>query len=144
MGSLRRNLTFDQLHSHKKSKYKFLFTFQPRQHTYIYIYIYTYTQIYIAQKIVRTNLSCQHDTARICYVVAAERRRPQLSIDVLPTGRSAANPPHAATTVEVERWDRRTGHMDRQTTGRQRPLHRPCSALYAGSVNKTDKSEAAV
>jgi len=47
---------------------------------------------------------------------------------VLPSGRSAANPPHAATAVE--RWDR-------QTDGRTdaRPLHRPCSAYYADSVN---------
>ena len=42
---------------------------------------------------------------------AAERRRActrrlQLSIDILPTGRSTANPP--AAVAAVDRWDRQT------------------------------------
>ena len=60
---------------------------------------------------------------------AAERRRPPLSIDVLHAGRSAANPPHTACSG---------CRMIGQTDGRTEvlPLHRPCSANYAGSVKK--------
>jgi len=51
---------------------------------------------------------------------------------LLPTGRSAANPP--AVVAAVNQWDRPTnGQTDRRTDAR--PLHRPCSAYYVGSVN---------
>jgi len=58
---------------------------------------------------------------------AAERRaagHPSLSIDILPTVRSAANPPitTAQSSDRTERWTD------------TRPLHRRCSAYYAGSV----------
>jgi len=48
---------------------------------------------------------------------------------ILPAGRSAANPPHAAAAVD---------RTDRQTDGRTdtRPLHRPRTAHYADSVNE--------
>ena len=51
--------------------------------------------------------------------------------DLLPAGRAATNPPHAAAAaVDGE---------DRQTEGRTdaRPFRRPCCAYYAGSVNKS-------
>jgi len=47
---------------------------------------------------------------------------------LLPTGRSAANPPHVAATVD--RWDRQMGGR----TDGQTDRHRPCSAYYVGSV----------
>jgi len=49
---------------------------------------------------------------------------PQLSIDLLPTWCSAANPPHAAAAV---------GQTDGRTD--TRPFHKPYSAYHAGSVN---------
>jgi len=59
----------------------------------------------------------------------------QIAIDswyVAPAGRSAANQPHAA--VAVDQRDK----TDRRTDGRTdaRPLHEPCSAHYADSINK--------
>jgi len=47
----------------------------------------------------------------------------RLPIDLLPAGRSAANPPHAAAAV-----DRRDRQMD------ARPFHKPCSAYDTGTV----------
>ena len=47
----------------------------------------------------------------------------------LPTGRSAANQPHAAAVI-----DRLDTETDRRTD--TRPLRKPCSAYYANSVNK--------
>ena len=57
-----------------------------------------------------SSLGCQHDTARICYVL--RRRCCQAPVPaavdryLLPTRRSAANPPH--TVAAVDRQDRRT------------------------------------
>ena len=75
-------------------------------------------------------LGCQRDTARICCctpccgAVAAERRRCR---SICP-GREALRSKTAAAVVR--QWDRQTG-------GRTdaRPLHRPCSTYYAGSVS---------
>jgi len=47
--------------------------------------------------------------------------RPQLSIDVLPAGRSAENLPH--TAAAVDRWDRQT---DRRATVTQTLLRILC------------------
>jgi len=61
---------------------------------------------------------------------AARRRSALAAIDrcLLPTGRSAAEPP--AAVAVIDRWDRQTdGRTD------SRPLHRPWSACCAGSVN---------
>jgi len=67
---------------------------------------------------------------------AAERRRllhdaysmpAAINRYLLHAGRSAANP---AATAAVNRWDRQ---MDGRTDAR--PLHRPCSTYYAGSIN---------
>jgi len=63
----------------------------------------------------------------------AAKRGPlqQIAIDswyVAPAGRAAANQPHAA--VAVDRRDK----TDRRTDAR--PLHEPCSAHYADSINK--------
>jgi len=56
-----------------------------------------------------------------------QRRPAAAAVDryLIPTWRSAANPPVAAAAV------------DRRTDGRTdaRPLHGPCSAYDAGSVN---------
>jgi len=62
---------------------------------------------------------------RCCMAPAAINRY------LLPAGRSAANPSAAAAAVD---------RQYRQTDGRTdtRPLHRPCSAHYAGSINKMD------
>ena len=49
----------------------------------------------------------------------------------MPAGRSAAN--SSAAVAAVNRWDRRTEDGCR-------PLHRPFSAYYAGSVNKAGES----
>jgi len=75
--------------------------------------------------------------APCCGGAVAAGRPSSAAVDrsLLPAGRSAANPPHTAAAV-----DRR----DRQTDGRTAdsgPLHRPCSAYYASSVNsKVEKS----
>ena len=77
-----------------------------------------------------------HQTQRVRPVsaTAAAERRPTAPLllsapaagdrYLLPAGRSAANPPA-------------TDQHDRQRDGQTdaRPLHRPCSAYYAGSVN---------
>ena len=64
---------------------------------------------------------------RCCMAPAAINRY------LLPAWRSAANPSAAAAAVD---------RQYRQTDGRTdtRPLHRPCSAHYSGSVNKVDLS----
>jgi len=67
-----------------------------------------------------SSFGCQHDTVCIC--------RAAVDRYLLPARRSAANPPHAAAAV-----DRRGRPTDGRTD--TRPLHRPCSAYYAGSVN---------
>ena len=52
----------------------------------------------------------------------------QLSINICcPRWNSAANGLHAAAAVDLQGTDRRTDI---------RPLHRPCTAYYGGSVNK--------
>jgi len=62
-----------------------------------------------------------------CGAAAARGCVGQQSIDLLPAGRSAANPPHAAAAID--RWDRHT------TDGHR--THRPCSAYCAGSANNS-------
>jgi len=88
---------------------------------------------------------CKRNTARLCCwppfccspcccgAVAAVRRPAAIDRCFLPTGTTAANPPqrHAA----VNRWNRETNRRtDRRTDNV--PLHRPCSAYYAGNTNR--------
>jgi len=72
-------------------------------------------------------LSCERDATRICCwgASAPAARRRQLSIDV-----SCLQGAQQQTAVAVvDQWE-----TDRRTD--VRPLRRPCSAYYAGSVNK--------
>ena len=82
-----------------------------------------------------SGVSRQRGTARIrCRGPVLLRRRcctglRRAAVDryLLPAGRSAANPPHAAAAID--RWDRHT------TDGHR--THRPCSAYCAGSANNS-------
>ena len=82
-----------------------------------------------------SGVSRQRGTARIrCRGLVLLRRRcctglRRAAVDryLLPAGRSAANPPHAAAAID--RWDRHT------TDGHR--THTPCSAYCAGSANNS-------
>ena len=70
-----------------------------------------------------------HVVDSICCWLLSASAACQLSIDICYSRpRSAANQPHAAAAIDLQ---------DRQTDGRTDtwPLHRPCFAYYAGSVN---------
>ena len=80
-------------------------------------------------------LSCQHDTACICCwmpccgAIAAERQRPPLMTDMYcPQGTQQQTRPCRSSCWTMGQTDRRTNTQ---------PLHRPCSAYYADSVNKS-------
>jgi len=71
-----------------------------------------------------SSLGSQHDATRIC----CWARRPQLSIDICCTRpRLAANQSHAPLLLSIDGTDGRTDN---------RPLHKPCSAYCARSVDK--------
>ena len=88
-----------------------------------------------------SSVGCQRDTvhhvccwAPCCGAVAVERWR-LLSIDLLPAGRSAANPP--AAVAAVDRWDRQTdGQTNAWLFHRSRSMHRLCTCgHWAVSIN---------
>jgi len=68
-----------------------------------------------------TTWHCPHSPAAAAAIIA-----------LLSTGRKAANAPHAAAA----------GEWNRQTDGRTDtvPLHRPCSAQYAGNANEDSQT----
>jgi len=59
------------------------------------------------------------------------QRRPAINRYLLPAGRLAANPQHAAAAVD--KWTKLT---DRRTD--TRPLRKPCSEYDVGSANNCD------
>ena len=87
--------------------------------TVVYAYTASQKRLNLA-----SSVGCQRDAICICWWAPASAvRRSQLSIE-----RSAANPPYADAAV-----NRRNRQRDRRTDAR--PLHKPCSTYYAGSVN---------